>query len=270
MDLPLSGKRIALAECRQVEVFAQMFEKEGATAIRYPLVAILDAVDPAPVLAWIRELITGKFDYVVFLTGEGVRRLKKLATAEGISEEFLAALARTKLITRGPKPVAALKDLGLAPYKVAEKPTSEGLMATLSKEDLAGKTVGVQWYNQPTTPIVEGLTKAGATLVPVTPYHYAPETDDAKVIELIEGMNADKFDLFVITSSPQMARLFEVAKEKGLEAELKSGLSKTPIAAVGPIAADSVKAFGLEVAIMPEQGFVMKNLVQHIKRKLTE
>src|SRR5262245_6122445 len=92
MTLPLAGRTVALAEGRQLEELAQMLEKEGATALRCPLVSILDAPDPAPVVAWLRELIDGRFDVLVLMTGEGVRRLLGLAEREGLRDPFVAAL----------------------------------------------------------------------------------------------------------------------------------------------------------------------------------
>ena len=47
-----------------------------------------------------------------------------------------AALGRTRLVTRGPKPVRALKEVGLAPALVAQTPTTEGVIATLKPESL--------------------------------------------------------------------------------------------------------------------------------------
>ena len=78
MTLPLAGRTVALAEGRQLEELAQMLEKEGATALRCPLVSILDAPDPAPVVAWLRELIDGRFAYLVLFTGEGVRAARAI------------------------------------------------------------------------------------------------------------------------------------------------------------------------------------------------
>ena len=68
----LEGRTIALAEGRQLEELAGMLEKEGATALRCPMVSILDAPDPTPLRAWLRELVLGRFDYVVLLTGEEI------------------------------------------------------------------------------------------------------------------------------------------------------------------------------------------------------
>src|SRR5438105_5596709 len=146
MALPLKGRTVALAEGRQLEELAEMLEKEGATPLRCPMVSILDVPDPAPVVAWLRELIAGQLDCVILFTGEGLRRLLSFAEREGLRKSVIAALGRVRTVTRGPKPVRALKEIGLSPTEVAETPTTEGVIATLRREPLQGQTVGVQLY----------------------------------------------------------------------------------------------------------------------------
>jgi uroporphyrinogen-III synthase len=123
MTHALHGRTVALAEGRQLEELAQLLEKEGAIPLRCPMVNILDAPDAGPVVAWLRELIAGRFGYVILFTGEGLRRLLGFAERAGLREAVIAALGRTRTITRGPKPVRALKEVGLAPTLVAEAPT---------------------------------------------------------------------------------------------------------------------------------------------------
>src|SRR5437868_10952310 len=110
MALPLQGRTVALAEGRQLEELAHMLEKEGATALRCPMVSIMDAPDAAPVVAWLHELIAGRFDYVILMTGEALRRLLGFAERAALRAQFLAALGKTQTVTRGPKPVRALKE----------------------------------------------------------------------------------------------------------------------------------------------------------------
>jgi uroporphyrinogen-III synthase len=266
MTRPLEGCTIALAESRQLEELAQMLEIEGAAILRCPLVGILDAPDPTPVTAWLRELITDRFGYVILYTGEGVRRLLALAEREGIKAAVLSALERTRTVTRGPKPVRAMKEVGLTPTRVAQAPTTEGLIATLAKEPVRGQTVGVQLYAEGTTPLIPFLEGAGASVHTVLPYVYAPAADADRVAALIGEMVTGSVQILVFTSSPQVDRLYEVAKERALESDLQVGLQRTRIAAVGPVLADHLRAMGACVDICPEQGFVMKNLVQYIKR----
>lgn len=270
MPLPLEGRVVALAETRQVEDLAAMFAEEGATPLRVPMVAILDADDPAPVRAWLGDLIADRFGYVVFMTGEGVRRLAAAAEADGLRDAYVAALGRAKTVTRGPKPGQALRELGLTPHAVADTPTTDGLVATLVRAPLAGQTVGVQFHGHDNPPLVAAIEAAGATAVPVRPYRYQPAADAHAVADLIGRMAAGTVDVLVITSTPQVDRLFEVAAERDLTDVLRAGLEKTTVAAVGPIAAETLQKHGVKVDICPDKGWVMKKLVRVIARELDE
>ena len=99
---------------------------------------------------------------------------------------------------------------------------------------------------------------------------YAPAADAERVADLIGRLDRGAVDVVVFTSSPQVDRLFEVARERGLEPALRQGLQRTRVAAVGPVVAEDLRRRGAPVHICPEQGFVMKNLVQHIRRALGE
>jgi uroporphyrinogen-III synthase len=266
MTSPLEGRTVALAEGRQLEELAQMLEKEGATILRCPMVSILDAPDPAPVVGWLRDLVAGRFGYVILMTGEGLRRLLGFAQREGLREAVVAALSRTRILTRGPKPVRALKEIGLGPTKVADAPTTEGVITTLKPEPLAGITVGVQLYEEANPTLVQFLEQAGASVRVVLPYIYAPAADADKIADVIGRSARGAVDFIVFTSSPQVDRLYEVIAERGLEAVWRQGLEKLRVAAVGPVVAENLRQRGCRVDICPEQGFVMKNLVQQIKR----
>ena len=120
MTLPLQGRTVALAEGRQLEELAEHARKgRGRRCCAARWCSILDAPDPAPVVAWLRELVSGRFAYVILMTGEGVRRLLGFAEREGLRDAVIAALARTRTVTRGPKPGPRLKEVGLAPREAA-------------------------------------------------------------------------------------------------------------------------------------------------------
>jgi uroporphyrinogen-III synthase len=270
MTQALAGRVIALAEGRQLEELAQWLEKDGATTWRCPMIGIRDAPDPAPVVAWLQDLAAGHFDWLVLMTGEAVRRLLGFAERAGLRESVIKALAQTRLITRGPKPLRALKEIGLAPTRIAETPTTDGVIATLSQESLHGQTVGVTLYGEPNPRLERFLEQAGARVRTVLPYVYAPAADADRVADLLTEMAHGKVDVLVFTSSPQVERLWEVAAERDLMKELQEGCARTLVAAVGPVVAENLRSRGVDVDICPEQGFVMKNLVQYVKRALAE
>lgn len=264
--MSLANKTIALAEGRQLEELAQMLEKEGARPLRCPLLSILDAPDDTPILAWLDRLEAGAFDWLILLTGEGLRRLLSCAERHGRKEAVIAALTKTRTLTRGPKPARALKEIGLTPTLSAQTPTTDGVIASLRSLNLQGVTVGVQLYNESNPPLEQFLRDAGATPVTVQPYIYAPAADTERVGQLLQAMAAGQIDAIVFTSSPQIDRLFEVAEERQALELLRAGLAKTVVAAVGPIVQENLAKRGVAVQVCPEQGFVMKNLVQLLKR----
>src|SRR5205807_1554720 len=117
MTQPLEGKLIALAEGRQMQDLVRLLEAEGARPLCCPMLTILDAPDTAAVDAWLHDLISGRFERVILMTGEAVRRLHARAEQTGLAGAFPAALGKAWTLTRGPKPGQALKELGLTPSR---------------------------------------------------------------------------------------------------------------------------------------------------------
>jgi uroporphyrinogen-III synthase len=259
---PLAGRTIALPETRELDRLAHLLEEEGATTLRCPLVAILDAPDETPVLAWLRTLVAGGFDDLVFLTGEGLRRLVALAERHGLRAPVVEALGRARTITRGPKPARALHELGLGPTLPAAVPTSAGIVESLAAVDLRGRRVGVQLYGtEPNRPLVEALERAGATVTVVAPYIYATASDATRVAALIAALDGGDVDAIAFTSASQVDRLWQVARETGAEERLARGLARVRVAAIGPIVLEALASRRVRVDIMPERSFVMRRLV---------
>src|SRR3546814_16270735 len=94
--MSLTGRRILVPESRALDLFASMLERQGAVAIRCPLVSIHDVEDAASVEAWLRRLAAGGHDNLVFFPGEGVTRLLGLAAHHGIDAEVVAAVGRAR------------------------------------------------------------------------------------------------------------------------------------------------------------------------------
>jgi uroporphyrinogen-III synthase len=260
---PLAGRTIALPETRELDRLAQLLEDEGARTLRCPLVAILDAPDARPVEAWTRALAAGEFDDLIFLTGEGLRRVVAAAERVGLRDEVVAALARARTITRGPKPARALHELGLSPTLPAAVPTSRGIIEALEPLDLRGRRIGVQLYGtEPNRPLVEFLERAGAQVRVVAPYIYATASDTGRVTALITTLAEGGVDAIAFTSASQVDRLWQVAREAGFEDRLTRGLERVRVAAIGPIVADALGARRTRIDIIPDKSFVMRRLVK--------
>lgn len=262
---PLAGRVVAIPETRELDLFARMVEERGATALRCPLVAIRDAPDKAPIEAWLARFNDGGCDDLILLTGEGLRRLAGFARRAGIEREFVARLGAVRTIARGPKPAAALRELGLRVTLPAEVPTTDGVIAALMTLDLKGRQVGVQLYPDSTHARLLGyIAAAGATADPVTPYIYASAAEDRRVEELIGRLADGAVDIIAFTSGPQVRRLFAVAETAGLTARLRDGLARTRVAAIGPVVTAALEQAGIAVTIAPRERYFLKPLVNAI------
>jgi uroporphyrinogen-III synthase len=264
MSNALAGRRIVVPETRELDLFADMLERHGATAVRCPLVAIRDVADAAPVEAWLERFIADPPADLILLTGEGLGRLVGFAQRAGIDVAFVAALAKVRKITRGPKPARRLHTLGLKPDLPAAEPTTAGVIASLRGEDLAGRRVAVQLYPDANPALLDFLRAAGAEPDPVLCYAYASESEDRLVAETIDAMAAGTVDLIAFTSSAQVKRLREIAAASGRDAALRAALARTTIAAVGPVVAEAIEEAGGRVAVAPAQSFHLKPMVNAI------
>jgi uroporphyrinogen-III synthase len=268
----LNGYRILILETREEAQFSRLLAEQGADVLQCPMFAIHDAVDPAPVEAWIRRAIQRPFDDLVLLTGEGLRRLMKLAARIGIEKDFVTALGKTRKFARGPKPGRALREIGLDPQLTTEKPTSEGVAEMLSRVDLAGHRVALQLYPDKDHGALIGAIKAqGAEVDTVLPYVYDTKAADANIVRAIDEMAQGRIDAVALTNLGQIRRLIETARAHGWEDRLREGLARTPIASVGPAVSDELKSHGLSADISPaNEAFFMKPLISAMAVELAK
>src|ERR1700716_190257 len=266
----LDGYRILILESREEAQFSRLLAEQGADVLQCPMFTIHDAPDSAPIEAWIRRFIEKPCDDLVLMTGEGLRRLMKVARRIGAEQDFVAALGKARKFARGPKPGRALREIGLEPQVTTEKPTSEGIAEMLSRVDLRGHRVGLQLYpDKDHSALIGAIAAQGAKVDSVLPYVYDAQAADANIVAAIEEMAAGRIDAIALTNLGQIRRLIEVARAHGFEARLREGLAKTPIASVGPAVSDELKSHGLRTDIYPaNNAYFMKPLISAMAEAL--
>jgi uroporphyrinogen-III synthase len=267
IDWNLKGKRIAVPEMRELEVFSGLLERRGAEVLRCPLVTIYDTPHSAQVLAFAVKLADGGFDDFVLITGEGLTRILSCIDKyePALRPRFVEGLGKLRTITRGPKPARALRQLGLKPGIEATEPTTDGVIRSLSAHPLEGRRMAVQLYgNDPNVTLMRFLKDRQAQVSTVAPYVYGNAADDATVHALLERMAAGEVDAIAFTSKLQIERL--VTQHPA--ALVRRALTRTKIAAVGPIVAEAIRAAGFEVASSPEHSWFMKPLVVALTEQL--
>ena len=272
MPEKLTGYRILILETREEAQFSRLLKDQGADVMQCPMFTIKDAPDPAPIEAWIKRFIDQPCDDLVLTTGEGLRRIMTVVRKRDLEQPFIAALARTRTLARGPKPGRALRELGLEAQVTTEKPTSEGIVETLAKLDLAGHRLALQLYpERDHSALIKAITARGATVDHVLPYIYDSQAAEAHIVNAIEEMAAGRVDAIALTSSGQVRRLVDAAKANRLEARLREAMANTPVASIGPVVSEELTAFGFKTDIAPDnEAFFMRPLIAAMASSLAQ
>ena len=268
----LTGYRILILETREEAQFSRLLAEQGADVLQCPMFSINDAPDPAPIEAWIRRAIDEPLDDLVLMTGEGLRRLMKVARRIGVDGPFVSAIGRARKYARGPKPGRALREIGLEAQQTTEKPTSKGVAEMMSRLDLRGHRVGLTLYpDKDHGALIGAIAARGAAVDPVLPYVYDAKAADAAITSAIDEMADGKVDAIALTNLGQVRRLVETARSHGWEQKLREGLARTPIASVGPAVANELESHGLRASISPVgEAYFMKPLISAMAAELSK
>src|SRR5438094_7113891 len=173
------GLHIAAFESRMAEEMARLIARYGGQPLVAPSMREIPLEDNHAVLQFGEQLLAGQFDMVILLTGVGTRTMVQALKTRQSLDRIKAALARVSLVARGPKPIAALKELGLTPeIAVPEPNTWRDILHVLdARKKVAGLRIAVQEYGVSNTELLEGLKERDAVVSRVPVYRWALPED---------------------------------------------------------------------------------------------
>lgn len=250
----LEGLRIVSFESRRAQEMAELIRNYGAEPIIAPSLREIPLGENKAAIGFIGGLEAGKFDFVILLTGVGTRTLVAAVASKYSRERVAAALQRVTLVARGPKPVAALKKLGVTPnISVPEPNTWRDILSELdSKADIRGRRVAVQEYGITNRELIVGLEGRGAKVVRVPVYRWALPEDTAPLRAAIQRIVDGQVDVALFTNATQVDHMFRVAMEEKSDLSLRQAFSRVLIASVGPVCSEALEHFGLKTDLEPE------------------
>jgi len=261
-----AGLRVLSLESRRAREMADLIAKNGGQPVVAPSTQELPIGSNPQVLNFISELLAFQFHCVIFLTGVGTRLLAKEAEAICSPEQFTAALARTTVVARGPKPVAVLRELGVPiAVTVPEPNTWREILEVLDQRSdqipLTGRRIAVQEYGAATAELLGGLRQRGAEVIPVRVYRWALPEDVAPLQAAVGALTQHDIDVALFTSSVQLQHLLQVAAQMNLQREVISALSRVVVGSIGPVTSEELREHGIEVDLEPEHprmGFLVR------------
>jgi uroporphyrinogen-III synthase len=238
MTDPLAGFTVGVTAARRHEELSAMLERRGARVVYAPAIRLLPLADDALLLTATRRLLAEPADDVVVTTGIGFRSWLEAADGWGLRDDLITALGDVRILARGPKARGAVRAAGMAETWSPESENCEEVLRHLLKEDLTGRRVAVQLYGEPTPLLTDGLRRAGAEVLEIPVYQWAPTEDTEPLRRLVGQAVAGTVDAITFTSAPAVAATLSVAARDDSEEPLLHALRTEVVAAcVGPVTA---------------------------------
>ena len=264
------GLRVLSLESRRAPEMAKLIESNGGKPTVAPSMREIPLASNTEALSFARRLTEDGFDIVIFLTGVGTRALTRVVETVYPVERFVTALRKIAVVARGPKPIAALKELGV-PVTVAvpEPNTWRDLLRTLDEKadsvPLKGRQVAVQEYGISNPELLAGLSDRGAHVTRVPVYEWGLPEDVAPLRAAVSAMAREEFDVVMFTTGIQVNHLFQVADQTNQEEAVRRALSRMLIASIGPSTSERLHEYGLTADIEPthpKMGYLVSETAQ--------
>jgi uroporphyrinogen-III synthase len=264
----LDGSTVVAFESRRAAELADLIRRHGGSPIVTPSMREVPLEHNSAAYAFLERLERGEIDLVVLLTGVGVRTLVSVLAESCPPADFAALLGRTTLVARGPKPVAALRELGLkAQITVPEPNTWREILDTLDAHiSLQGLRVAVQEYGKRNPELIAGLEERGAAVVPVPVYLWALPEDRGPLEEAVRRLASEPVDFVLFLSATQVEHVMQTADELGLRDAVSAAAGRLVIGSIGPICSSALREHGLPVDLEPDHP-KMGSLVVTVARR---
>ena len=250
-DSNLNGLRVAAFESRRSAELAELISRHGGAATVTPAMReVTSARNPAAV-DFANRVMTGHVDAIIFTTGDGVRFLVEQVQRHVDRGRFLSAISDVTTIARGPKPAAALRELGIAAtHATAEPHTWREILQVVDRHvPLANHTVGLQEYGEPNASLLAGLEARGASVISLKLYHWELPEDLSALEASLRRIAAGEADVVLFTSSHQVVNILHVGQCAGIAEAVRQGLRGAVVASIGPDTSSALRQNDLAVDV---------------------
>jgi len=235
-----NGLTVAAFESRMAAEIARLIERHGGNPLIAPALREIPLDDNSAALKFGVKLTTERVDLLILLTGIGTTALFDVLKTRYPWPSIVAALKQTVIIARGPKPVAALKTLGLQPTLTVPEPnTWVDLISTLDEyRPVKGLRVAVQEYGASNPDLLEALKQRGGEVFQVPIYRWALPKDLGPLRQALDEVIAGNVSVLLITNAAQVDHAMQVLEKDGKVEPFRAALKKMVVASIGPTASE--------------------------------
>jgi uroporphyrinogen-III synthase len=262
--MSFGGLRVVSFESRRAVEMAELIRRQGGDPFVAPSMREAPIENNMEAFEFAERLFRGEFDLMIFLTGVGTRALHKVLASRYPAERFAEALRKIPVAARGPKPLAALREMKVPVAVTAPEPNTWRELLT-ALDGRAERHIAVQEYGKSNPELLDALRARGADVTPVRVYQWDLPEDLAPLREAVHRIAEGKADVALFTTSIQIPHLFRIATQERVEEAMRDGLHRMAIASIGPTTTETLEEFGLAPDITPshpKMGFLVKETAE--------
>ena len=268
-DADFAGLRIASLESRRADDMNRLIQRHGGVPHVSPSMREVPIEPNRSAIDFAYRVVTGEINTVILMTGVGFRFLVRAIEKHLDVQRFFDALSDITTICRGPKPVAALREVGIQPtHKIGEPNTWREILQYIDDHQvgIANQEVGVQEYGVSNASLVAGLEARGASVASVRVYGWELPEDTEPLRANVHALAAGQRDMLLLTSAHQIVNMMRMAEQLGVTQELREGLRTTAIASIGPTTTQMLSECELRADMEPSHPKMGHLVVESAKR----
>jgi uroporphyrinogen-III synthase len=242
----LSGFTIGVTADRRRDELAALLERRGARVVVAPALRIVPLHDDSQLREATRRCLDRPPDVVIASTGIGMRGWLEAAEGWGLADPLRIVLADAYIVARGPKARGAVRAAGLVDRWSPDSESCDECLAHLLRRGVSGTVIAVQLHGEQQPEFCASLRAAGAEVIEVPVYRWAPPVDSAPLHRLVDLITSRLVDAITFTSAPAVGALLAAAGV-GADAVLEALRSDVLAACVGPVTAAPLIRQGIPV-----------------------
>jgi uroporphyrinogen-III synthase len=268
---PLAGFTVAVtAERRPApgdDELSGLLERYGARVVPAPALRVVPLADDREIKAATVAVVDHPPDVVVATTGVGLRGWLEAADGWGLGDALRTRLGAARLVARGPKVRRAVRAAGLVEAWAPAAESGDEVLDYLL-DLVKGRRVAIQLHSEPQPEFAAALRDAGAIVIEIPVYRWAPPLDPAPLRRLVDLIGSRLVDAVTFTSAPAAGSLLQVA---GAEVEdvLEALRTDVVAACVGPLSAAPLRRLGVPVVVpaRPRLRALVSRLVDELPKR---
>ncbi|MEV6815269.1 uroporphyrinogen-III synthase [Micromonospora sp. NPDC051296] len=264
----LAGFTIGVTADRRRDELAAMLQRRGARVVLAPALRIVPLADDTELREATRACLDRPPDVLIANTGIGMRGWLEAAEGWGLAEPLRSALNGAYVVARGAKARAVTRAAGLTDQWSPSSESCDEVVEHLRQRGVAGQVIAMQLHGERQPECTRALEEAGATVIEVPVYRWAPPTDPAPLHRLVDLVAGRLVDAVTFTSAPAAEALLRAAGDR-TETVLEALRGDVLASCVGPVTAEPLVRRGVPVSAPSRArlGALVRTIVDELPRR---